>query len=394
MNKHLSRRQFIQMTSAALTVSPLFPVFAATPKEAVDLKQMILINALGGMSNQNMWAQSQGKQNESVGKSSVRRMRSIDSRAIKDALSSGTTAINATLGYVAGPEEPYEYTINDIAEWNSIIHKHPDNLLKVWKVDDIVRAKRENKIGVIFGFQNAKSIGDKLERVNTFSNLGVKIIQLTYNDANQIGDGSGVAENKGLSVFGHEVVEALNENNVLVDLSHSGENTCLDAVKTSKIPIAITHTGCRALNDIPRNKTDEEMRLVAEKGGVVGIYFMPFLKKDGQARAMDVVQHIEHALNVCGEDHVGIGTDGDATAIDDMAVYRTAINGAIRQRRQAGVSAKGESNQVVPLIPDLMGPTQFQKLATLLNNRGHSLARIEKILGGNFLRLMQEVWAA
>ncbi|MBT7952632.1 MAG: hypothetical protein HN764_13465, partial [Gammaproteobacteria bacterium] len=106
MNKHLSRRQFIQMTSAALTVSPLLPVFAATPKEAVDLKQMILINALGGMSNQNIWAQSQGKQNESVGKSSVRRMRSIDSRAIKDTLSSGTTAINATLGYVAGPEEP------------------------------------------------------------------------------------------------------------------------------------------------------------------------------------------------------------------------------------------------------------------------------------------------
>ena len=142
------------MTSAALTVSPLFPALAVNLKETVNLKEMILINALGGMSNQNLWAQSQGDKNESVGKSSVRRMRSIDSRAINDTHSSGTTAINATLGYVAGPEEPYEYTINDIAEWNSIIHKHPDDLLKVWKADDIVRAKRENKIGVIFGFQN------------------------------------------------------------------------------------------------------------------------------------------------------------------------------------------------------------------------------------------------
>ena len=179
---------------------------------------------------------------------------------------------------------------------------------------------------------------------------------------------------------------------MLIDLSHSAEKTCLDAIAISKSPLAITHTGCRALNDIPRNKTDKELRLVAEMGGVVGIYFMPFLREDGQARAMDVIEHIEHALKVCGEEHVGIGTDGDATMIDDMPAYRRAIAREVRQRQKAGVSAKGESNKVVPLIPDLMGPTQFKSLADMLHARGHSSGRIEKILGGNFLRLMGDIW--
>ena len=384
----------MQMSSAGLVTLPLtltsLPLYARTGK--IMIEDMVVINALGGISNQNLWAAGVGLENENVGQASIRRARSIDTRAIKDTHASATTAINVTLGYVAGPEEPYEYTIADIAEWNALIRQYPNDLLKVWTVDDILKAKKENKIGIIFGFQNAESVGNKLERIKTFSNLGVRIIQLTYNDRNQIGDGSAIAENQGLTPFGFELIEALNKNRILIDLSHSSENTCLNAVKASRMPITISHTGCRALTDLPRNKTDDELRLVAQKGGVVGIYFMPFLKEDGQARAVDVVQHIEHALNVCGEDHVGIGTDGDATAIDDMAMYRSAIAVEVRQRAQAGVGAAGESNQVVPLIPDLMGPTQFQKLADMLHMRGHSNSKIEKILGGNFLRLMREVW--
>ena len=384
----------MQMSSAGLVTLPFtltsLPLYARSEK--IMIEDMVVINALGGISNQNLWARSVGHENENVGQASIRRIRSIDARAIKDTHASGTTAINVTLGYVAGPEEPYEYTIDDIAEWDALIRQYQNDLLKVWTVDDILKAKQENKIGIIFGFQNAESVGNKLERINTFSGLGVRIVQLTYNDRNQIGDGSAVAENQGLTPFGFELIEALNKNRILIDLSHSSENTCLDAVKASRIPITISHTGCRALTDLPRNKSDDELRLVAQKGGVVGIYFMPFLKADGQARAVDVVQHIEHALNICGEDHVGIGTDGDATVIDDMAMYRSAIAGEVRQRAQAGVGAAGESSEVVPLIPDLMGPAQFQKLADLLLMRGHSSARIEKILGGNFLRLMREVW--
>ena len=158
-------------------------------------------------------------------------------------------------------------------------------------------------------------MGDDAQRVGIFAGLGVKIIQLTYNVANQLGHGSMVPENGGLTDFGHDVVAELNATNTLVDLSHSGEQTCLDAIDASTAPIAITHTGCRALTDLPRNKTDQELRLAAEGGGIVGIYFMPFLAVDGMAVADDVVRHIEHAVQVCGEEHVGVGTDGGTTRL-------------------------------------------------------------------------------
>ncbi len=394
MKKHLSRRTFIQMGSAGLATLPYslstLPLHAQ--EETIKLDDMIVINALGNISNQNLWAGSVGQEDLNIGQAVINRIRSIDDRAIEDTHASGLTAINVTLGYLTGPEEPYEYTIDEIAYWDALVRQYPDDLLKVLRADDILRAKNENKIGIIFGFQNAESVGEELERVKTYSSLGVRVIQLTYNDSNQIGDGSASAQDRGLTPFGVELVEALNDNKILIDLSHSSEKTCLDAARATRTPVTISHTGCRALTDLPRNKTDEELRLVAQKGGVVGIYFMPFLRQDGQARAADVVQHIEHALDVCGEDHVGIGTDGDATTIDDMAAYRRAIAVEVRQRRQAGVGAAGETSQVVPLIPDLMGPTQFQKLADMLLMRGHSSARIEKLLGGNFLRLMREVW--
>ncbi len=388
----LPRRRFLQLASAKLAAVPLGLKCRTVRAAPLDVRDKIIINALGGLSNQNLWAQSATGRRKDGGDSSITRMRSIDARAINDTRSSGTTAINVTLGYVSGPEAPYEYTIADIAEWDSIIREHPGDLVKVLSAGDIPTAKRENRIGIIFGFQNAESVGHDTDRISTFADLGVRIIQLTYNDRNQIGDGCAVPENRGLTRFGQEVVETLNRHRVLIDLSHSGEQTCLDAIKASQAPVAITHTGCRAITDLPRNKTDEELRLVAERGGVAGIYFMPFLRQDGQARAADVVRHIEHALNVCGQDHVGLGTDGDATAIDDMAKYRAAIAGEVEQRKKAGIGASGESSQVVPLVPDLMGPAQFQKLADMLQQRGHTANSIEKILGLNFLRLMKDVW--
>lgn len=144
---------------------------------------------------------------------------------------------------------------------------------------------------------------------------------------------------------------------------------------------------------MPRNKTDKELRLLADNGGVVGIYFMPFLKEDSFPNALDVVLHIEHAINICGEDQVGIGTDGGTTRVDDMNAYHVAIDKEIKRRQQAGISAKGEKPGVVPFVPDLQGPEQFQQLADLLYQRGHSSTRIEKILGKNFLRLMNGVWS-
>ena len=389
----INRRTLLKYSAAAASAGSLLTASGLAHSASWPyLKRSIVINNLGGIDNPNLWVQNDTQtQKNSPGKG---RLQALDSRALKDIHASGTTAVNLTIGYVAGPMEPFEHSVKDIAHWNQVIEKNSDDLLKVTSTQDIIQAKKDGKVGIILGFQNAAMMGDKAERVDIFAGLGVKIIQLTYNVANQLGDGSMATANNGLSRFGHEVVDRLNGSRTLIDLSHSGENTCLDAIKASSEPICISHSGCRALSNLPRNKSDKELRLLAEKGGCIGIYFMPFLKEDSFPNAEDVVRHIEHAINVCGEEHVGIGTDGGTTAVDDMPAFHKAIDLEVKRRQDAGISAKGEKPGVVPFIPDLQGPGQFQKLADMLHKRGHSDRRIENILGANFLRLQRDVWGA
>ena len=374
------RRAFLGMmgVGAGLMASP---VRAATPQRAGD---MMIVNALGGLGDPNAPRQPGAIQSL--------RSRTLSDRVIADARASGMTAVNVTLGYVSGEMEPFEHTIREIGIWNARLRSRPSDLLQVLTAADLLKAQSQKKIGVIYGFQNSAMVGTDPTRIDTFADLGVRIIQLTYNPRNAIGSGSMAAGNEGISELGRQVIARLNENRVMVDLSHSGERTCLEAAQASRQPISINHTGCRALVDLPRNKTDAELRLVAERGGFVGIYFMPFLNRASVASAADVVAHIEHAVNVCGEDHVGIGTDGGTTAIDDMAAYRAAIRQEIAERRAAGVGATGENPDTLPFVEDLSGPGQFRRLIALLEQRRHPARRIEKIMGLNFLAYAREVW--
>ncbi len=377
----IGRRAFLSIAGTGAAMVPGLVSAATTPDT-----DMIIVNALGGLSNPNA-TPADAEAGES-------KRRPFEPRVIADARASGVTAINCTIGYVAGNMEPFEHSIKEIGLWDSRLRRHPDDLLKVLTAADILRAKAENKIGIIYGFQNAAMMGDKAERADIFADLGVRVVQLTYNPANQIGDGSMAPGNRGLTPFGREVVERLNGNRVMVDLSHSGERTCLEAARVSKQPISINHTGCRTLTDLPRNKTDEELRLVASRGGFVGIYFMPFLNPRSVATAEDVVAHVDHAVRICGEDHVGIGTDGGITGVDDMAAYRARIAKEIADRRKAGIGAKGENPDTLPFVADLQGPTQFRELADRLRRRGYKERMIEKILGRNFLTYAREVWGA
>src|SRR6185369_8610515 len=167
---------------------------------------------------------------------------------------SGMTAVNFTVGYVFGPKEPFQESVADVAMFSRLNAENPRDLIKIATTADIARARAEKKVGVILGFQNAAMMGDDPKRVDIFADMGVKIIQLTYNLPNQLGDGSMGKENRGLTRFGRQVVERLNANRVMVDLSHSGQQICLDAARASTQPISINHTGCRALTDLPRNK--------------------------------------------------------------------------------------------------------------------------------------------
>ncbi|MFC8342761.1 dipeptidase [Streptomyces sp. NPDC057280] len=348
----------------------------------------MIINALGQLDNPNapQSLAAAGDLNASG------EQLTVDARTLAEARASGLTAVNITLGYVMGDLTPYEHTLHEIDVWDAVVARHPDDLLKVTGVADLHTAHRDGRIGVIYGFQNAEAVGDDAGRVAVFAHRGVRVVQLTYNQANRLGGGSMAPADTPLTAFGREVVDALNEQHLMVDLSHSGERTCLDAAEHSSVPVSINHTGCRALTDLPRNKTDEELRLVASRGGFVGIYFMPFLNPTGHASAADVVEHLVHAVNVCGEDHVGIGTDGPVTAIDDLDAYRARLAEHVARRQEAGVSAAGERADTFPFVVDLRGVEQFRELIRLLEQRGWSTTRIEKVMGRNFVAYAERVW--
>jgi membrane dipeptidase len=374
------------LAGAAATLLAAQP--ARSAERASRRRTAIVVNSLGQLENPNLALGVEARDIPGVTDPDQDR-RNLDRRAIREALASGLTAVNVTL---ASPTSPFEQTVRQMGAWDQLIRATPE-LLKVVSARDIRRAKTEGKIGVIFGLQNGAPIGDRLDRIDLYGDFGLRVFQLTYNPANQIGDGASAPQNRGLTPFGRQVVERLNARRMMVDLSHSGERTCLEAARASRQPVSINHTGCRALADLPRNKTDEELRLVASRGGYVGIYFMAYLKTSGPPNAEDVVSHIDHAVNVCGEDGVGIGTDGTITPFDDLQAFRAANAKDVAARRAAGV-ASTETADTFPFVTDLRGPDQFHKLARLLRKRGYRTARVEKILGLNFVRYAETVWGS
>jgi membrane dipeptidase len=316
----------------------------------------------------------------------------LSATALDNVRASGLTALNLTVSGVGSYARNYDETVRNIAHWNAQIAAHPDVFVQVLRAADIAEAKRSGRLGLIYGFQDATPLFEDLDRVDTFRNLGVRIFQLTYNRRNLVGDGCLESGNAGLSEFGRKLVARLNERRALVDLSHAGERTTLEAIDASKVQIAISHTGCAALAPHPRNKTDNELRKLADKGGYVGIYLMPFLRSQGQPMADDLIRHLEHAIDVCGEDHVGIGTDGTISPVAVTPEFKKKFADEINQRRKLGISAPGEDPNVYTFMPDLNSVDRFARIAELLARRRHSDARIEKILGGNFARLVRDVW--
>jgi len=355
------------------------------------MHRLAVVNALGVLDNPNL--QLQPAPADRAALAYANSAQNVDARALDDAAAAGLVAVNITLGHVAGSDAPRAATERDIAGWDAFIAAHPARLRKVLRGADIDAAEAAGQVGVIYGFQNTAMLGDEVAAVDHFARLGVRVIQLTYNGRNAVGDGALVPDDEGLSLFGGAVVERLQDCRVLVDLSHSSRLTCLDTLDLARRPVAITHTGCRSLADHPRNKSDAELRRLAANGGVVGIYFMPYLRLAGQPTAADLVAHLEHAVNTCGEDHVGLGSDGGTTRYDDMAAYREHLAAEVALRRELGIGAPGETADVSLFLPDLCGPEQFVQLAALLESRGHKPARIDKILGGNFRRLMSETWS-
>ncbi|MDP2954888.1 MAG: membrane dipeptidase [Longimicrobiales bacterium] len=311
----------------------------------------------------------------------------LDAAMVRNAVESGITGVNLTVS--AGD---HEATVAKIARWEAEIERYPQALQRVRSLAQLQEAKRTGRLGIIYGFQDTVPIERDLGRLGVFADLGVKVIQLTYNVRNLVGDGCLEPSNAGLSNYGHQMVARLNELGILVDLSHCGQRTTADGILASERPVAISHTGCSAVAPHPRSKRDEELRMTAERGGVVGIYLMPFLAPGRTPTTSDVLAHIEHAIQVCGEDHVGIGSDLSVTPIDGSDDYWAKHREFVSQRVARGIAAPAEDPGFLFTVPELNSHRRMDLIADAMASRGHSPERIGKVLGANWVRLFGEVW--
>ncbi len=371
----LSRRSFVVGSTAAAIANALGRPARASVGDLY--RDAIVIDGLGGLGN-----------------SSADEGAPLTDAFIQDVRDSGLTGVHTTILPVGStpPDTAFTQAVIGIGAMEAEIDRHPDMLCRIRAAADIAAAKKAGRTGLIYGFQDAVSFETDLSRLDELHRLGIRVVQLTYNRRNLLGDGCLEPANAGLSKAGVEAVERMDALGVLVDLSHCGRQTAADSIKASKKPVAFTHTGCAALNDHPRNRTDTELRAVAEKGGVSGIYFMPFLSDGRQPTAADVIRHLEHMIDVAGEDHVSIGTDGGVSPEVVDQKFKDAFAKSIRMRRAAGISAPGETEEGYLFANELNTPRRLETLGDMLSARGHSDARIEKILGKNLVRVFSETW--
>jgi membrane dipeptidase len=312
-----------------------------------------------------------------------------------DARESGLTAVRLSLapqGAFWFDDAAFRRTLDAISEWDQQIIARPDVFSLVVVGADLQRAQRERKLGIIYGFQETSPIGEDLDRIKLFHKRGVRVIQLTHNRRNLVGDGCMEPGNAGLSNFGHKMIEALEQHRVVIDLAHAGRRTTAEAIAAAKKPLLISHTGCAALSDLPRCVTDESLRAMADRGGAAGIIFWPYLRTDSQPMASDVIRHIEHLINVCGEDHAGIGTDATLSAVERTPEFERENREMVAGMVQQGIFDAGRPLDLYMFIPELNHVRRFEMLGAMLSARGHSDDRIAKVLGGNFARVMSEVW--
>ena len=371
---NLDRRTVLAGTAAALASAPLFA--KAQPGRSDWYDRSIIIDGLGGF----------GDPDAPDGVS-----RYTD-RGWADTVATGVTVVRDTVMPVGNVADAWAAYQEDMAVKRAIFGANPDRLIHVRSAADILKAKREKKFGVVIGTQDTAMVGPQLDRLAQFKKDGVLTVQLTYNNGNLAGDGSLEPRNAGLTKLGKATIERIEAEKLLLDLSHGGARTMAEAAAFAKRPLVISHTGARALVDHPRNTADETIKAVADKGGVVGVYFMPYLSADSHPTGAMLLDHVEQIAKVAGEDHVGIGTDNGVLPTILDAATKAKLDENQRMRISTGIAAPGEAVGVYPFMPDYNSVDRYRRFAADLQKRGWSEARLGKLMGGNFLRVYREAW--
>lgn len=301
------------------------------------------------------------------------------------------TATNATV-----PETYHEFaeTVMEVARTRKMIAEDPNAVL-IQNAGDIERAKKDGRVGIIMGFQATLPLGTDLDRVQLFNDLGVKVIQLTYNWRTFSGDGCLEDPDGGLPEFGRQLVRELGRVGVLLDLSHGGRRTTLEAIEAAEVPPVFTHANPLALTKSQRNLTDEQMKAVAAAGGVIGICCwgpICWKNKPEQPTVDDYLDHIDYAVELVGIDHVGISTDSPCTDRMDLITkhsleFSAAFPGVAGEyNRLLGIEQAVRYPKGLPGIGDLRPVTGG------LLKRGYRPEDVQKVIGLNFMRVFKQVW--
>jgi membrane dipeptidase len=281
--------------------------------------------------------------------------------------------------------------VRDLARWIRRFDECEDLFVKVKRTADVRLAHRSERVGIILNFQDLAYLAGDLDNLNVFGSLGIRIAQPTYNNQNLLGSGCTERVDGGRSYFGIDVYPPHERTRDAIDLSHAGSATTADAISVSRRPVICSHVGVRALTDNPRNKTDDQLRAVADTGGYIGGCTLPlFLAVGGLARLDDFLDHLEHTIEVVGVDQVGVGTDWSGS--DVPPELQAILN---RASSAPGLGLRGDPAFVYDFsmtVEGAEGWSDWPNLTRGMIARGYCDGDIQKLLGENLLRVMDTIW--
>ncbi|MBL7852397.1 MAG: membrane dipeptidase [Cyclobacteriaceae bacterium] len=376
-----TRRKFLYQATALITAPIVlrgsFPVFAGSNKEystrTIDLmKQATVIDMLGLLSL-NFPLMGKWAANPEL-------FTPVDFERYRQ---SGIHVFHIAVG--TGGPDAWQSTNDFVSGWNSFLAGTDQYFMRIDSPGDLDKVKASGKVGILIGVQNSEHF-KTLDDVDRFYNMGQRVSQLTYNARNMIGNGSTERRDEGLSDYGVAVVERMNKVGMAVDVSHCGDRTSLDAFEVSKKPVLVTHSNARALNPgHPRCKPDEVIKKVGETGSVMGITGVRMFVKNSEPTTIeDALNHFDHVAKLIGPDHVGIGSDIDLDGYDDMPPEEA-------KRLRAGYKGSYGFREKID-IEGIDHPQRMFDLTEGLIRRKYTNDQILGILGGNFKRVLKQIW--
>ena len=301
----------------------------------------------------------------------------------ENAHQAGITAIHATLVYWENTEESFA----KIKYWNDLFKEHYDIITHAKKTEDIFQAKKNNKLAIIFGFQNSAPIANDIFLVEKFFKEGLRFMQLTYNNQTPLAGGCFEPKDSGVSRFGKAVIEEMNRLGMIVDLSHAGKQTCIDAIDFSSKPVAISHANPSFFHKSIRNIDSDVLQKLAKKNGFIGLSLYPYhLKNLGKCKVEEFCSMIKELINLIGEDNIGIGSDLCLNWPDEIVMWMR--NGKWTKKIDYGESK--DNNPKWPELPNWYSkPSDLKNLFISMCENNISEKVATKIVGENWLGFMK-----